>query len=184
MRKPPKTFESYDDWKEAGRPPFEIDLAPQYGSILGWVEDYDTKWEIYDWCRDAGIKKALRPINQEAVLIRDPRNRVSNTDFDGPSNHVRLRCMILKVVLAEGERKSIYRHRMNRMCLTLVGKDLAKRYEEFHSMGFGSIYAYPLYVIKENPTQSDLENADKHIDSLKERVPVFTITKEIWEKWR
>ncbi|MCY4657586.1 MAG: hypothetical protein OXC80_12335 [Gammaproteobacteria bacterium] len=177
-------FKSYKAWKDAGSPPFEIDKPLKYGSVLGWVEDFETKFEINRWGRDIGIKGILRPFKQEAVLIRDPRNVVGEADFSGATKKVQMKCYIRDVAFADGERKSIYRHRTDRMCLTLAGPAVKRRYRDFQRMGFGSIYKWPIYVIKENPTQRELELADANIELLKERVPYLIITKEIWEKWR
>ena len=175
-------FERKRKEMQAGKK-LEIDRIA-YGSVIGILErdSMEMMHEIIDVLVAHGVRLNLNPFAMEILMVRDPRNKVP-TKLGFPS---KMFGFFHRAVILKGEKKSRIRHNIDRLVFELRGKMIVGRYEHLLDHGFYNLHYRhgPVLTIKENPSESDVVNAQKAIDSLDvEKKRVF-LEREVWGKWR
>ena len=154
------------------------------GSVIG-ILGLDSKQKLLDVRRqlvEAGIRKVREPFGMEVLMIRDPRNVVTEK--------LRLKktvpCYFNKVLIAKGEKGSRLRHGMPRLAVTLDGPYIRDRYKALFDHGFLNIHHRegPILIIKDEPDPEDVEIAQSVFTELDKKDEYTEYVRETWAYWR
>ena len=156
----------------------------RYGSVIGILDSqsipriFDLRGMFYE----QGLQKALQPFSMEILMVRDHRNKVEHKLL----YKQKIKGLMHEAVILEGEKGSRIRHGLDRMFITLRGKEMIGRYGDILDLGFLNMHHRygPILSIKENPNPEDIEIVQGVLDGLDQSEKEIMIEREVWGRWR